>query len=1248
MENKKHQATKTETIDELTQLLSKLNWFENKLEKLLEKEAKTTKGELEILMENSEGIMVTDHGQDKQKIDNNSRINRKYLSKIVRECKEGVVLVDKTGSIIDANTRIELLLGYEKEDFKNWNMKTVFPLVGRLGGVSRYSGAFSQYLYLLQKSKNLPIETTLLDKSKNKLVFLTKTVSLKDNSGQLLGAIILLKNISERNHVEVQIKQKKEHLVKLLETSRKIEITERLTEDIEEKRNYIEGILESSKDGITVTDISGVLKKANTAISRLLGYTPHELEGRHWAELFPYEEKEFTTTYGNKISSGGSYAKDVLEKIDALFSKGKAYFECYMLRKDEILIPVGCSVYWIHDRKSQRIDGITIVRDLSEMKKAELKLQQAYHESQEAKDYLENIISTAVDGIVTVDPQGMITKVNEAVEKLTGYSSEEIQGMHISQLGGYNYKAQHRSIRNVIDKIFKDERVSEFEVTWERKDGTLISTELNSALLKDKEGNILGGVIGVRDIGERKKIHEIEMKNAFISNISHEFRTPLTLSIGPLEGLLREEYGKIRKETKDQVGLALRNNRRLLKLVNQLLEVTRLKSENNNLNHYKRDCNEFLSNVVDAFTFLVKKKNITLNFTPWEDSEPFYIDPGKIERVMFNIIGNAFKFTPKGGTITVDAKRDRETEDNGFLKISVKDTGIGIEKEDLPHIFEKFHQAESGSSRRHEGTGIGLSLAKEFTELHGGKIEVESEYGKGSTFTIYIPLGRNHIKDQSRVQLKEEADEILVTQKEIELSNLGYDQMKMKGKKPTGEKPLILFIDDNPDVRRYMTDILSKQYEIITAEDGLKGLEQLNHYTPDLIVSDIMMPRMDGYAFCKKIKSNPGLRQIPLIFLTARADTELKIESLEEGADDYIVKPFNSKELLARVKSLLRIQALMRENSAKEKKIAELTKVMHEKFRYHNIIGKSKPMLEIYRFLENINGTESSILISGDTGTGKELVAHAVHYNSKRKNSPFIIVDCSVLNKNLLESELFGHVKGSFTGAIADKKGFFELADGGTLFLDEIGEMSLDTQVKLLRALEEGTFRPVGSSEEKKVSVRIIAATNKNLKILISNKKFREDLYYRINVINIALPVLKERREDIPLLVEHFMNELNGSNGIKRSLNKEALNQLTEYTYPGNVRELKNIIERAFMLCEGDTIGLRDLPLEVRGDTRETALPSDYSERVTLGDIRKHTEREVLSRTLKQVKGNKLRAAKLLKISRSTLYAKIEEHHIEC
>ena len=242
-------------------------------------------------------------------------------------------------------------------------------------------------------------------------------------------------------------------------------------------------------------------------------------------------------------------------------------------------------------------------------------------------------------------------------------------------------------------------------------------------------------------------------------------------------------------------------------------------------------------------------------------------------------------------------------------------------------------------------------------------------------------------------------------------------------------------------------------------------------------------------------------------------------------------------------------------------------------------------MQEIYRLLENLKDTESPVLISGETGTGKELVAHTIHCTSKRHNNPFIILDCSVLNKNLLESELFGHVQGAFTGAVTDKKGIFELAAGSTLFLDEIGEMSLETQVKLLRVLEEGTFRPVGSTEERKVSVRIIAATNRDLKKMVAQGKFRQDLYYRINVITLNLPALRERKEDIPLLVEHFIKKLNGKNGSTRSLSGEGLDRLIQYGYPGNVRELKNLIERVFMLSDNDVIGLKDLPVEVRGET---------------------------------------------------------------
>ncbi len=1056
---------------------------------------------------------------------------------------------------------------------------------------------------------------------------------IHDKNGNISEILCIGNDITERKRVEIELKKAYDELEKRVEERTadlktvneqlRREITERkrTEREIKETRDFLEAVIEGSRDGIVITDEKGHIFSINSAMEQMCGFGKEEVIGKHASELL-VDDKQIRGR--------------VIENMVELFEKGFISYDSRYKTKDRNYVDVESYSSLIKDNNGNVIAGVSIERDITERKKAE-------REIKEARDFLENIITTSVDGIIIVNPQGAITRVNEAAEKITGYTQEELKGMHISQLGSFDDEFRIWLRRDMVGRLFANGKFKEFEAMWTRKDGKRISIEINASLLKNKEGEIIGGVNFVRDISERKKIQEIEMKNAFISNMSHEFRTPLTLSIGPLEGLLRGECGDIKKEAKDQIGLALRNNRRQLKLVNQLLDFNRLGSKSEDVSYYRKDINQFLSTIVDSFAFLATKKEIKLNFLPGKCIEPAYIDPGKMERVLLNIIGNAFKFTPRGGSIIIDAKNGEEEVQGDFVKISVKDTGIGIKGEDLPHIFERFQQAESSSSRGHEGTGIGLSLAKELIELQGGKIEVESEYGRGSNFAIYIPMGKDHISDQN--QIKEESDEIILTQKEIELSDLGYDEVKIREEKPTGERPLILFIDDNLDVRRYVTGILGKEYEVITAEDGLKGLEKLKEYIPDLIISDIMMPRMDGYQFCKSVKSNPELRHIPLIFLTAKADTELKIEGLEEGADDYIVKPFNSQELLARVKSILRIRELIRENLAKEKKISELTKVLGEKHQYHNIIGKALPMQEIYRLLEKIKDTELPVLISGETGTGKELVAHAIQKNSKRKDNPFIILNCTTINKNLLESEIFGHIKGAFTGAVADKKGIFEVADGGTLFLDEIAEMSLSTQVKLLRVLEEGTFRPVGSSEEKKVSVRIIAATNKDLRKLIDKGRFREDLYYRINVININLPPLRERKEDIPLLVEHFIKESNGKKGGKRRFSEKALSQLMEYSYPGNVRELKNVVERTFMLCEGDLINYKDLPLEVRRDARGSQLPlNDSRQELTL----ERMERETILQALKQVKGNKLKAAKLLNISRSTLYLKIEKYHIEC
>jgi DNA-binding NtrC family response regulator len=407
-----------------------------------------------------------------------------------------------------------------------------------------------------------------------------------------------------------------------------------------------------------------------------------------------------------------------------------------------------------------------------------------------------------------------------------------------------------------------------------------------------------------------------------------------------------------------------------------------------------------------------------------------------------------------------------------------------------------------------------------------------------------------------------------------------------------------------------------------------------------------MMPRMDGMQFLTLVKADSALKHIPLLFFTAKTDPVCKIEGLKRGADDYIVKPINVQELLARIRAHLRIQSRIKEVKVQGEDRTQLQKMVKKVSHGHLIVGNSKAMQEICRLINNIRESESPVLIRGETGTGKELIAQTIHRTSNRGKKPFVILDCSVLHKNLLESELFGHVQGAFTDAVTDKKGIFELAEGSTILLDEIGEMSLETQVKLLRVLEEGTFRAVGSSEEKRVSVRIVAATNRDLHKMVSQGTFREDLYYRINVITINVPPLRERQEDISLLVEYFMKNLNGKSDRKRILSSEILERLIQYSYPGNVRELKNLIERVFMLSENDVIGLQDLPSEVRKGTGGDHVASDNWNGQTLNQILKHTEKRVISQILKQVKGNKLKAAKLLKISRSTLYTKIEDYQI--
>lgn len=382
------------------------------------------------------------------------------------------------------------------------------------------------------------------------------------------------------------------------------------------------------------------------------------------------------------------------------------------------------------------------------------------------------------------------------------------------------------------------------------------------------------------------------------------------------------------------------------------------------------------------------------------------------------------------------------------------------------------------------------------------------------------------------------------------------------------QKPIrVLAVDDDPEGLFAIEQLLLlRGYEVITAASGTETLKKAREESPDLILLDVVMPEPNGYEVARILKADPELRYVPVVLLTGKDELEDIIRGLDEGADDYICKPYNSHELLARIHATVRMRKLYGELRDVKRANRRLQARMGEEFSFTNIIGRSPAMKSLYEMMSKVVETDVPVLITGESGTGKELVATALHVNGPRRERPFVVQNCSAFNENLLESELFGHVKGSFTGANRDKQGLFEVADGGTFFLDELGEMSPALQVKLLRVLQDGTFMPVGGVKQKQVNVRVIAATNRNLEEMVQSGAFREDLYYRLNVVNLRLPPLREREGDIPLLVEFFLTKLSAGPGRDRKeIDADAMAALEGFPWPGNIRQLENEVQRAIV-----------------------------------------------------------------------------------
>lgn len=456
----------------------------------------------------------------------------------------------------------------------------------------------------------------------------------------------------------------------------------------------------------------------------------------------------------------------------------------------------------------------------------------------------------------------------------------------------------------------------------------------------------------------------------------------------------------------------------------------------------------------------------------------------------------------------------------------------------------------------------------------------------------------------------------------------------------------IFAVDDNEDGLFALSEALKLfGYKVETENQSSKAFERAYEIQPDLILLDVMMPEINGLDLVKKFKEDSFFKYIPVVLLSSMQDLDDVLKGFAFGADDYIGKPFKKDELFARINAIIRTRKIYQELSHQLQLKEELQQQAIDRYSFSNIIGKSKKIKEVFSLINRVADTNASVLINGESGTGKELVAQALHYNSSRKDKPFIVQNCSALSEQLLESELFGHSKGAFTGAIKDRKGLFEVADGGTFFLDELGEMSQALQVKLLRVLQDGTFTPVGSSTMKKVDVRIVAATNRDLIEMIESGDFREDLYYRLNVVTIKLPPLRDRKEDIPLLCEFFLKKLNNNKVLKFS--NDAIAKLISYDWPGNIRQLQNEVERAtIMNTNKEFVGIDALSDKIKGVKGRSAVNFDSSVG-DLKDILSKVESEVISSALLSFNNNKSKIARELGISRSSLISKIKAYNLE-
>jgi two-component system, NtrC family, response regulator len=448
----------------------------------------------------------------------------------------------------------------------------------------------------------------------------------------------------------------------------------------------------------------------------------------------------------------------------------------------------------------------------------------------------------------------------------------------------------------------------------------------------------------------------------------------------------------------------------------------------------------------------------------------------------------------------------------------------------------------------------------------------------------------------------------------------------------------ILIVDDEKNYLVVLSAFLSQEgYETVTAESGKDALEIIESTDLDLVLTDMKMSPMDGIELLRHIKAR--VPDLPVVMMTAFGTVERAVEAMQLGAFNFILKPFENETLKQIADKAVRTFGILKENR-------RLVDTLERLYCFDNIIGKSRPMQAVFHIIRKVAPTKATVLITGESGTGKELIAKAIHFNSPRRNKPFVAVSCAALSETLLESELFGHEKGAFTGAVAMKKGRFEMADGGTLFLDEIGEVPAPLQVKLLRVLEDMAFERVGGTKTISVDIRLLAATNKDLKAEVDAYRFREDLFFRLNVVHMALPPLRERPEDIPLLATHFAKKYARDVGrTNMTISPEAMRFLCDHRWPGNVREFEHAIERAVLLSKDNQVSMEDLPKDLIGFS-DLETPIDWQKLSNLPETLDAIEKKLIQKALALSNNVQSRAANLLGIPRANLQYRLKKHHL--